>query len=447
MDFIQNIQKFFQIPTNLSKDSFIKYSQSPASASQTPETKQIAAATNTDLPKLSYQFYQMLASKVQTPYTGYIHYGCNGRENDPNVTLMENWEVFGYVTTNLYIFSKIHNGNFDAELVLENYPISKSHKPIFVCFPLKTDLTVTQNTINTILNNAEPSIDIDLSEITKSVAKIAKYYETPETKIIVIQTPIPVAADFTGLNGRPPIGGGFLDDIFSTNLATNIRKIPILQSGEQYPIQKFYTIEDPPTKYWNLVEGLSMSDPGYNYFWMECDNVDVDYTNEIPTYTISAGADNITLKEQTLNYVLSMIWLIVAIVGMVIITPIVFSLLGRILIAKYSDHKNQLTYLNNLEGFLSQILFIPGIILTSVGVSKQVKCSNDDDTCTAAANNIILPGAIFICLWFLFISSMFVYKLFGYDFFGGGIFKYATDEIGLLQLINPVAITVIGEFL
>lgn len=463
MDLFIKIQDFFMpLPQ---KKLFQDFTTPPTNASIiNPISKQEYVPKNTH--KITYNYYDMFSTKVQTPFTGYVHYTMNGRENDPNLTIdVANSESTNYVSKNLYIFSKIHDlpnmPRFDAELVIENTPISKSHKPVLFCIPLKTDQMVAPNIINHLLEDTtdenaiiqNKNIDIQLNTLLSS-NKPAYYYETPEYKIVVFLNPIKISANFVGLSKEhiPTI----LDELF---LQPPENSIIVNVANSREPFAKKFTVVDSQEipNFWitnNTVkkEGFDARDPSGNLMWMECDNVDVDYENQIPTYTIPAGSDKITLKEKTLNYAISLVWLLAIVVVVVFVTPILFSILAVRSFKSGDVRSVQLTNINSAEAVFSFLFFIPAIILISVGSSKSIKCPDDDKECIKSANELVLPGTILLGIWVFFLGSLSWNKYANPNFLGYRdpeqkvpYFTYTPSDIGLGHLFNPLAFTVLGN--
>lgn len=397
----------------------------------------------------SYNYYQMFSTKINTPYTGNIHYSLNGKENEPNATIIENFDSIGYVSKNLFIFSKIHNfpqmEHFDGELVLENVPISKSNKPLFLCIPLKTNSSVSKNIIDTIIENEDTNIDIDINTILP-LEEISYYYETTDYKYLVFHKPITVQSNFVGFNK------GIIDELLITP-----KDVSMIRATSDVVHMKKTTGgtsgwwgTPSPSGQKRVMEGFEPNE----YF--ECDNVDISYNNDIPTYTIPAGSNNISLKEKTLNFAITMVWLLCIVAIVFVITPMLFRMLAVSSIVDVSDLTGTLININNVEATLSFLLFIPAIILVSVGASTSAKCTDGDDDCMKKANDLILPGTILLGVWVFFIASLAWSKYINPTFLGftdninktGAYYQYQPKDIGFGHLLNIIApFSVIGTII
>jgi hypothetical protein len=54
--------------------------------------------------------------------------------NIPNLTISTNQSNINYMTTNIYIFKKIHESNYHAELVIEHIPATNGFQKLYTCF-------------------------------------------------------------------------------------------------------------------------------------------------------------------------------------------------------------------------------------------------------------------------------------------------------------------------
>jgi hypothetical protein len=172
---------------------------------------------------IQFDYYSITCRDIQkTPNA--IHSIYRGNANRPNIILNNN-QYFPtyYQTTELSIYSNLHIGTHQAELIIKHTPISGSIVPIYVCFflysesppssgsPKKPDLQVTATkqehsivkSINSIVEFAEP-LDIDISpllapsvftnEINKEVPITWQVYETVNGKgkcmVVLIDKPL-----------------------------------------------------------------------------------------------------------------------------------------------------------------------------------------------------------------------------------------------------------------
>jgi hypothetical protein len=425
MEFLRNTYKIVDV------DVDDMASPSPASQNTIDTTKQTA-----------YNYYPMFSTKINTQYTGNIQYSLNGKENEPNVTVTENFDSIGYVSKNLFIFSKIHHfpqmENFEGELIVENVPISKSNKPLYLCVPLKTNSSAPKNTIDKIVENDDTNIDINLNTVLP-LEEISYYYETADYKYLVFHKPIDVKTNFVGFNK------GSKDDLFIPP-----KNVSMIRASSDVVHMKKNTVGTGGTSRWwgtpspsgqkHVTEGFEPNE----YF--ECDNVDISYNNDIPTYTIPAGSNNISLKEKTLNVAITMVWLLCIVAVVFMVTPMLFRMLAVSSIIDPSNAPESLTNINKVEATLSFLLFIPAIILVSVGASTSAKCTDGDNDCMQKANNLILPGTILLGVWVFFLASLAWSKYINPNFLGFAdisknvaYYQYKPTDIGFGHLLNIFA--------
>jgi len=172
---------------------------------------------------IQFDYYSITCRDIQkTPNA--IHSIYRGNANRPNIILNNN-QYFPtyYQTTELAIYSNLHIGTHQAELIIKHTPISGSIVPIYVCFflyselppcsgsPKKSDHQVTATkqehsivrSINSIVEIAEP-LGIDISpllapsvftnKINKEVPITWQVYETVNGKgkcmVVLIDKPL-----------------------------------------------------------------------------------------------------------------------------------------------------------------------------------------------------------------------------------------------------------------
>jgi len=398
--------------------------------------------------QILFNYYQTFATKLQPSYTGYIHYSLPGKENEPNLTI----ENTNYVSKDLYIFSKIHDypniEHFDGELVIINTPITNGDKPIYICFPLKYTPNAPKNILYQLLSEDDiKNQEINMNSILP-LDGLAYYYETAYSNILVSHMPIPIAHNFVGFNR------GKIDDLWE--LPTSETSIVRLSKKSTYAsnidITSPFTVSiiSPPSN--KIIEGMedkkmedAMCDASYCYF--DCAFSDVELKNEVPTYTIKAGSDNISYQEQALNYSVSIVWLITVMLITAYLGPLIFSIIGTRKLRLNDDEEN-INILDRIEGGLGQLLLIPGIVLLSVGVPNNLKCPSGDTDCFKEANKLILPGTILLSLWVFYALSLLLNKILYPDFLGYRVpgdtstafFKYDKNTTHFLHHFYPYSL-------
>ena len=127
---------------------------------------------------IQFDYYPITCRDIQkTPNA--IHSIYRGNANRPNLILNNNqyFPTF-YQSSELAIYSKLHNGTHPAELIIKHTPISGDITPIYVCFFINS-LTENSNnpstphqsslnkSINALIQFTDP-LDIDISPLLSS---------------------------------------------------------------------------------------------------------------------------------------------------------------------------------------------------------------------------------------------------------------------------------------
>jgi hypothetical protein len=399
------------------------------------------------------------STKLQSSYTGYIHYSFPGKENEPNLTYYgeKSESPAQFVSKDLYIFSKIHDfldiPPHDGELVISHTPITNTDKPFYICFPLESDTTAANAaTMHDILNDEDTANrEIDIMNAIKttsldgSSSNPAYYYETPYATVVVAQTPIKVSASFVGFNR------GKIDDLWEKPREVDIIQLYIKDSLRlsstpfQYGrgVVKYEPNESATNPLVWFANKPSKTREGYcdgSYCFFDCDYINADFENETPTYMIPAGSDTINLKEKSLNWAVTVCWLLFTFIISILSCHYLFYYIATQIIYKEQAGENKrniiLDKINAVESGIFQLFFIPGFILTSIGTDRFIKCENkkdkedkkdkkDYDDCIQKATDMIVPGTIILGISIFFVFVMLLYKTLSPNFLGEG-FQYTT---------------------
>ena len=346
-----------------------------------PKTNDIKIK-NIDIPIVSntpkhvyYNFYPMLSNKINTFFSGNIQYQISGKINEPNVIFSNGSQNSRYTSKKLYIFNKIHENekNTDGELIIENDSITNSDKKLFICFPLKTnnnpEIIIKNSILDELIQNTTSD---DISEINLNSIILKEddcfYYETSNAKVIVFQTPIVVSSYFTGftkgelyeLQKNPEniekihASTNYSSDNILSNLSKMIKGLNIFETKESF------------------IEGIENNNSPIK--WMECDNVPLDYTEEIPTYQIAGGSVTKDYQGQLLGATINIIWVVSIIVFLIFILPSLYTLIVRYGIE--NDPELNLELIRNFEFTWVLVLLIPAIIMIFVGALQITSCNN-----------------------------------------------------------------------
>lgn len=127
---------------------------------------------------IQFDYYPITCRDIQkTPNA--IHSIYRGNANRPNIILNNNqyFPTF-YQSSELAIYSKLHDGTHSAELIIKHTPISGDITPVYVCFfinslqdnshkPSATQQSSFNKSINSLIQSTEP-LDIDISPLLSS---------------------------------------------------------------------------------------------------------------------------------------------------------------------------------------------------------------------------------------------------------------------------------------
>lgn len=324
------------------------------------------------VPKhIYYNFYPILSKKIYTLFSGSIQYQLPGKENEPNIVFNEGSQYTTYSSQKLYIFSKIHETNADGELVVEHRPITNSEKKLFVCFLLKTDylpaITHSKPVLEKLIEHdtTEGPTEIDLNAIIPTEDECI-YYETPTAKVIVFQTPLRVSAHFTGFTQG---------ELYE--LQTKPREIQRIRASSNYSSQNALKPSSNTVTGWNIFENKEGFIEGNeeDVKWMECDNVPLDYSEEIPTYQVMAGSVTKDFQSQLFGATINIIWMVSIVVILIFVLPSLYTLLVKMGIGSANSYDEVLNLIRNFEFTWILVLVVPALIMIFAGASNIALCN------------------------------------------------------------------------
>jgi len=321
-----------------------------------------------------YNFYSMLSTKINTFFSGNIQYQISGKINEPNVIFRNGSQYSKYTSKKIYIFNKIHENekNTDGELVIENESITNSDKKLFICFPLKTNNNLEIITKKSILDELiQNTTQDDISEINLNSIILKEddclYYETTNAKVIVFQTPIVVSSYFTGFTK------GELYELQKS--PENVEKI---RASSNYSSDNTLSNFSKMLKGWDLFETkegfIEGNDEVVIEKWMECDNVPIDYSEEIPTYQIAVGSITKDLQISILGITINIMWFISISIFLFFIIPPMYGFIVKLGIKNLSNNDEKISLIRGFELTWIIVLVIPAIIMISVGVQQTITC-------------------------------------------------------------------------
>ena len=173
------------------------------------------------------------------------------------------------------------------------------------------------------------------------------------------------------------------------------------------------------TKVENFVENMTMEDDGDD--WMECDNVPIDYSGEIPTYTVNASSKTTDENSNLLLKTLQIFWILFSAALMYVMVPFIYGFLAvrSILKINSSDVKERLDQITGLEMALSFLIIFPAIVLMIYGYVNS-KLSSDGHWVFNNQNiiNCVVSGGIMMFLWILSFIIIYIKKIQDPNFLG-----------------------------
>jgi hypothetical protein len=247
-----------------------------------------------------YDFPKLPSQKINSIFSGNIQYSVAGKENQPNISVVKKSQKRGFVSKNVYIFSNIHNvsGESDpctGELVIEHDAITNGGKKLYVCVPLITNhlegTYSSPNVLDELIQDAKTMDEIELNSVLPGNTE-CYYYETKGTIVVIFKTAVAVQSHFTGFSP------GNIVDIQKPFLETSSYVIvPASKRNPSPGVSHCVNTRIASNKLENHVganyrEGFSEGlTENTTTSWMECDNVDLDYSQDVPTYAVTSGSN------------------------------------------------------------------------------------------------------------------------------------------------------------
>jgi len=420
---------------------------------------------------IHYNYYSTYAKRVFSSDTDF-QFIYPGKENTPNLTITQGSRNVGYISSKFFIFSKMHkidHVEFEGELVIEHTPITNSNKKMYVSFPLKTVPTLSEATIiDFILQQTNPNnnVEVNFEDILPD-ADTGIFYDMGNYDLILFTTPVPVKSNFfhvsndntlfSGITGQKnqkipavKMHGGAMNHSTINHSAGPMNEpgspkpklqqqweewkhgfegmLAILFSGKMFEMMsspqdkqeskirkwiKKIKSKGPDnwavkTKLENFVETMTMEEDGDD--WMECDNVPIDYSGEIPTYTINASSKKTDENSNLLLKTLQIFWIIFSAALMYVLVPLIYGFLAVRSIIKISsaDVKERHAQITGLEMALSFLIVFPAIVLLIYGYSNSSLAADGNWTFNnQTIINCVVSGGIMMFLWIL--SSLIIY--------------------------------------
>ena len=294
---------------------------------------------NTSQKNIVYDFPKLPSQKINSIFSGNIQYSVTGKENQPNISIIQKNRKKHFVSKQVYIFSNIHNvGNEDnvcsGELVIENSPITNGGKKLYICVPLITShydgIYGSPNVLDEMIQDSKSIDELEINNVLPNNSD-CYYYETKTSIVVIFKTAIAVQSHFTGFSH------GNIDDIQKPFTKTsNYETIQSKKKRDIYTVAQRRPLDDvknspkiKPTIGSNYQEGFTEGlENVENTSWMECDNVDLDYSQDVPTYTATSGSQ--TAPDKTIEVAVSFTITVCVIILFLFIFPHVYFYLSML---------------------------------------------------------------------------------------------------------------------
>jgi hypothetical protein len=148
--------------------------------------------------EIHYNFYNILA--IQSNLYKRKHFVFEGRENEPNMILVDGPDYKNYICKNLYIFGSNRSG-VDGELLIETQCTTNYDKKIYLRFFLYTNRFVDATPIDRLMES-DSNIEVNLNPVLPNNADCF-YKDTEKGVIITFKTPIMVKSMFHNYVANP----------------------------------------------------------------------------------------------------------------------------------------------------------------------------------------------------------------------------------------------------
>ena len=365
-------------------------------------------------PKIRVDSIQQIADNAKL---NVVQCAFVGKSNEPNVIYSNNSTPYNFQSSKIYICGKLHDMevDYDGELIIENTSITTEHT-LFMVFPLKTDSTMVQNSIDTILSTKQTtSLAINNLIDNNSITCIVYTSRTQnKTSIVVVNTvPIKINTDLSKYSSSMKLFG-------VTPSEYNLVKVFLNnQEGFTSNQEGFYT---DVSYNQNIVTAngtarfpLQPTDPNSGDY-MECEMIDID-SDTATTYQVpvSSGAIIDKNNQDMISVLMQYILYFIIFLIMFFVSPPLYNFYKDRIWEKipglkdvdYNSRKTTsgwvLNYLVYLVYFMGcetvgdmSIVIIYGLIILSFFISGASVRSTDKET-----SNILYGIAIFIIISYI----------------------------------------------
>jgi hypothetical protein len=290
--------------------------------------------------QIQYDYYNNTIKKSDTKST------YSGKENSPNIYIFNSNNKQSFISENVYVFKNtsntINNNPYGVEVIIVNKPVTNGNK-LFLRIPIIIDTNVTPNKLSDFINQQKnkkdkyDDITINLNTIL-SQSDECIFYETKEkttgntSNVVLFTTPIKL-------------------NITNTNITS--KQILLDDTDADKDAYKTFNITQNSTEVGQ---------------WMECDNVPLDYSEEIPSYNVTIDSKIFKKSSELFMIAMHFLLFIVTISFVYFVIPPIYSLLAARSLYKLGSDK-ELGRISGMEIAVSLLLIIPMIAYIWYGAS------------------------------------------------------------------------------
>ena len=365
--------------------------------------------------QIQYDYYNNTIKK--TSDTNFIKSTYSGKENSPNIYFFNSNNKQSFISENVYVFKNtsntINNNSYGVEVIIVNKPVTNGNK-LFLRIPIIIDTNVTPNKLSDFINQQKNKKD-KYDDITLNLNTILSqsdeciFYETKRQKTT---EPCNVV-------------------LFTTPIKLNITGITITTS------QNLFTDSElDKDKYKTFSITQNSTEVGQ---WMECDNVPLDYSEEIPSYNVTIDSKIFKKSSELFMIAMHFLLFIVTISFVYFVIPPIYSLLAAR--SMFIDNDDKLGRISGMEIAVSLLLIIPMIAYIWYGASL----SNTNEK-----YNYITTGVYIGLFWILSWGIITIKKITSPGFVAGPKFTFQQDKlfdfIGGLQNMKKSVISILKSF-
>lgn len=289
-------------------------------------------------------------------------------------------------TTNLYIFKNIHKIKetkepYDGELIIEHEPVTNSYEKIYVCFLLKTDITLGKtNVLDKIINDTiETSAVVNLNKL---IPKNSKYIMNDKANVFICTTPITIISDFEKFKdilNSDEKKFAYMPDSFVTAISSKgTQDIEVEEKNEGFSLMKYR-------------EGLALADGDNTY--LECSMNGASDDSQVVTTTIDSNFNKIRDENNALVKSTSLMSIIVVGLLSFFVIPPIYKM-TFIKIIRFANSKGAFTDVDEIPGSLKSLdiaFVILSLIFSGILIST---ASSVDETSGGTAGPIYAGTAV-----------------------------------------------------